>query len=62
MPGAVILSVAYGMDVESADDPFLSATLDGSRALAAALVPGKFLVEVFSICAPPCCELSATTY
>lgn len=62
MPGAVILSVAYGMDVESTDDPFLSATLDGSRALAAALVPGKFLVEVFSIRARSCCERSITAY
>jgi len=41
----MILSVTYGVDPESTDDPFLSATVDAAHALASAMVPGKFLVD-----------------
>ena len=43
------MSVTYGIDIKSADDPFLSATLEASHALATALVPGKFLADVIPI-------------
>ena len=54
MPGAIILSVTYGIDVKSADDPFLNASLEASHALSAVLVPGKFLADSISICACIC--------
>jgi len=41
----MILSVTYGIDPKSTDDPFLSATVDAVRALTSAMVPGKFLVD-----------------
>ena len=41
----MILSVTYGVDPKSTDDPFLSATVAAAHALAAAMVPGKFLVD-----------------
>ena len=50
MPGAVILSVTYGIDVKSMDDRLLRAILEAGRALVVALVPGKFLVDVIPIC------------
>lgn len=56
MPGAVILSVTYGIDVRSTDDPFLNASLEASHALAAALVPGKFLADTIPICACQCIQ------
>ena len=46
MPGALIMSVTYGMDVKSTEDPFLKVMMDASHAFAAATVPGKFLVDV----------------
>jgi len=45
IPGAIIMSITYGIDIESADNPFLSATLEATRGLGTALVPGKFLVD-----------------
>jgi len=49
MPGALIMSVTYGMDVKSVDDPFLRAMLEATLAFATATVPGKFLVDVIPI-------------
>jgi len=43
------LSITYGMDIKSADDRFLNANLEAAHALAAVLVPGKFLVDVIPI-------------
>jgi len=48
----MILSVTYGIDPKSTDDPFLSATLEAAHALATALVPGKFLVDTIPMRAP----------
>jgi len=44
-----MLSVTYGLDLKSAEDPFLSATRDASHALGIALEPGKFLVDAIPI-------------
>jgi len=43
------MSITYGIDVESADNPFLSATLKATDGLASVLVPGKFLVDTIPI-------------
>ena len=57
MPGAIILSMTYGIDIKSVDDRFLNANLEASHAIAAVMVPGKFLADVIptraclSICA-----------
>jgi len=44
-----MLSVTYGLDLKSAEDPFLSATRAASHALGVALEPGKFLVDAIPI-------------
>ena len=49
MPGAIALSIAYGIDSKSADDQFLRANIEASHAATAAMVPGKFLVDVIPI-------------
>ena len=41
----MIMSATYGIEIKSVDDPFLSATLEATHALATALMPGKFLVD-----------------
>jgi len=51
MPGALILSVTYGMDVKSTEDPFLRGIIEATHAFATATVPGKFLVGVIPMCA-----------
>ena len=47
------MSVTYGLDIKSAYDPFLSAVNDANHALFTALVPGRFLVDVFPMCEHP---------
>ena len=47
--GAIIVSIVYGIGVESPDDRFLSASLDAAHALAVMLIPGKFLADVIPI-------------
>jgi len=46
MPGAIIISIAYGIDIKSADDKFLSASLEAIRVIGVATTPGNFLVDV----------------
>ena len=53
MAGALIMSVTYGFDIKSANDPFFSAITDANHALSTILVPGRFLVDVLSICEHP---------
>jgi len=44
------MSIAYGIDVESeVGNRFLNANLEAAHTIAAALVPGKFLVDVIPI-------------
>ena len=45
----MILSVTYGIDPKSTDDPFLSATVNAAQTLSSAMVPGKFLVDTIPI-------------
>ena len=56
-PGAIALSIAYGIDSKSADDRFLKANIEATDAVAAALVPGKWLVDVIPICACLCTQM-----
>jgi len=49
MPGSVIMSVTYGMDIKSGEDTFLRSMLEGTDAFAVAVVPGKFLVDTIPI-------------
>ena len=43
------MSITYGIDVKSIDDRFLNANVEASHAMAAALAPGKFLVDFIPI-------------
>ena len=55
---AIILSVTYGIDLKSSDDPFLIAVFEASLAVGAALAPGKFLVDAIPICVYLCAQSS----
>jgi len=50
------MSTTYGIEIESADNPFLSANLEASCGLGSALVPGKFLVDTIPIRTCPSTE------
>ncbi|KAJ6527868.1 cytochrome P450 [Mycena vulgaris] len=43
--GAIIMSIAYGLDVKPSDDPYLNAAHAAIRAISAAWVHGRFLVD-----------------
>jgi len=47
--GALIMSLTYGFDVKSHDDPFLAAAERALAILEEATVPGAFLVNTFPI-------------
>jgi len=49
LTGSLSLSVAYGLNVESEDDKFYSASKDATSAVDIALVPGAFLVDFLPI-------------
>lgn len=49
--GALIMSLAYGFDIKSHDNPFLTAAQRALITLEVATVPGAFLVDIFPICA-----------
>ena len=40
------MSIAYGIDIKSADDQFLNASIEAIRVIGTATTPGKFLVDV----------------
>ena len=44
------MSTAYGIDIESADNPFLNTNLEATRGMTIAMIPGKFLVDIIPIC------------
>lgn len=49
LTGSLSLSVAYGLNVESEDDKFYSASKNATSAVDLALVPGAFLVDFLPI-------------
>ena len=55
-----MLSITYGVDIESVGDRFLNASIEASHAIAAVMVPGKFLVDFIPICA--CAYTQTVTY
>jgi hypothetical protein len=48
--GALIMYLAYGFDIKSHEDPFLSAAERALVIMEEAVVPGTFLVNAFPIC------------
>ena len=42
--------MTYGIDLKSADDPYLIAVFEAVRTLGDALIPGRFLVDAIPIC------------
>ena len=48
--GALIMSLTYGLDVKSHEDPFLAAAERALAAVEEVTVPGAFLVDTFPIC------------
>ena len=56
MPGAIILSTAYGIDIKSVDDRFFNANLEVSHATATVMVPGKSIADVIPIRACVCAK------
>jgi hypothetical protein len=44
MAGEIIMSVAYGIDVEPANDPYVTLADAALHSLGNASVPGRFLV------------------
>jgi len=55
-PGAIIMSITYGIDIKSVDNRFLKASLEASDAMAAVMAPGKFLVDIIPIRACLCAQ------
>ncbi|KAI0800113.1 CyP450 monooxygenase [Fomes fomentarius] len=47
--GATITKIAYGLDVHTPDDEYLSLTQEGNDIFLEAFVPGRYLVESFPI-------------
>ena len=47
--GAMILQIAYGLDVKSLDDEYMRLAQEGNDIFMEAFVPGKYLVETFPI-------------
>jgi hypothetical protein len=47
MSGEVIISIAYGLDVLTKDDPYIAAAEKGIYPLVVAAIPGTFLVDTF---------------
>jgi hypothetical protein len=50
MAGEIIMSVAYGIDVQPANDPYVTLAEAAVHSLANAIVPGRFLVVSALIC------------
>jgi hypothetical protein len=50
MAGEIIMSVAYGIDVKPANDPYITQADAALHSLVNALIPGRFLVVSASIC------------
>ena len=51
-----MLSITYEIDIKSVGDRSLSASIEASHAIAAVMVPGKFLVDVIPIRAGVCTQ------
>jgi hypothetical protein len=45
MAGVTILSIAYGIRIQQENDPYIKTAEDAVHSIAAAAVPGAFLVD-----------------
>ena len=54
------MSITYGIDVKSVDDPFLNASVEASHIIATVVTPGKFLVDTIPIRA--CLRIQTVVY
>ena len=54
------MSITYGINIKSIDNQFLNANLEASHAIAAVMVPGKFLADVIPIRACLCVQTVIT--
>lgn len=50
MAGGLIMSVAYAIDVQEKDDPYLTAQEHGAACVKKTLVPGAYLVDILPFC------------
>lgn len=57
-----MFSITYGIDVKSADDKFLKASVEAAHALATVVVPGKFIVDTIPIRACLCTKTVTYKY
>jgi len=56
MAGAISLAIAYGMDIQPSDDPYIELAEKAHEGLMQAALPGSFLVDTL-----PFCELTFPT-
>jgi len=49
MTGAVIVRIAYGIDVQAEDDPYIHIAEEAIQAASATSTPGKYLVDTLPI-------------
>ena len=47
MAGGLILSIAYGIEVQEENDPFIAAAETSIHVVATTLMPGAYLVDLF---------------
>ena len=45
MAGSLILKITYGLDIQSADDPYIALVEESVEAAVQAANPGSFLVD-----------------
>lgn len=50
MAGQVIMSIAYGIDLQPQNDPYVATAEEALRCVSIAGTPGTFLVDSFPIC------------
>ena len=50
MAGAVVLSIAYGIEVKGSDDPYITTAEHAMEAVNATMTPGAYLVDFIPAC------------
>ena len=44
------MDITYSLNIKTAEDKFLRAVVEATKAVRAAVIPGAFLVDTFPIC------------
>ena len=61
--GSTILDIAYGLDIRTADDPYLKRAEECLKIIDQAGNPGSFLVDIVPACTPRRhCSLPASLF